>query len=88
VGISAADAGAKARILILEPAGENEGGAFVSAYDAAGGFIGDTWYPTREEALLSALTDNRDLGEWRPVPANAADPEAYALLSATGGLVQ
>src|SRR5687768_5512245 len=61
--------GAAPRILILEPAGENEGGAFISAYDEVGAFIGDSWYPTREQALESASADHHGLGEWRPVPS-------------------
>ena len=73
--------GAKALVLVLEPGGEDD--AFLSAYDATGGFIEDTWYPSREEALESAASEfGAALGTWQPVPEGTDDPELFVLSNA------
>ena len=80
----AAPEAATVRVLILEPAGEGEGGAFISRYDETGGFIGDSWFATRQAAVEDAAAEfDESLGRWQPVPAGEVDPETYALRCAS-----
>jgi len=77
----AASEGATALIVVLEPGGDAD--AFLSAYDSTGGFIQDSWYRTREEALEAAAAEfGTALGTWQPVPAGTDDPELFALHNA------
>jgi hypothetical protein len=77
----AAPEGATALIVVLEPGGEAD--TFLSTYDSTGGFIQDSWYLTREEALEAAAAEfGTALGTWHPVPAGTDDPELFVLRNA------
>jgi hypothetical protein len=63
---AAAD-GAEPRILIMEHGDQSD--VFVSAYDAALGYITDTWYATREAAVADCEEQfGNELGSWTPIP--------------------
>lgn len=81
-GPAAAPQGSAPVLLVLEPGG-SEADAFVSRYDSEGRFIADTWYASREEAVEEAATEfGNTLGEWRPVPENTEDVEAFVFADA------
>jgi hypothetical protein len=70
--------GALPRILILEPGDERD--AFVSEYAEDLGYITDSWFATREEAVEDA--DRRfgdSLGPWMAVAAHETHPESFVL---------
>lgn len=77
-----ASEGATTRVIVLEPGAGID--CFVAHYDAAGGYITDYGYPTREAALEDLATEFGDtIGTWRPVPPHVSDPEPYALIHAS-----
>ena len=82
-----AEEGAETRVIVFEPAGYGiEGGVFVSRYDASCGYIGDSWYPTREAAVTDLENEFGDsLVPWTPVPAEEEDAERYVLTIAAKG---
>ena len=73
-----AASGAEARILILESL--DEGTAFVSRYAADFGYITDTSYGSREEAIADCSSEFGDqLGTWTPIPDGVDHAETYVL---------
>ena len=64
--------------LILESF--EEGSVFVSRYSGKLGYIADTGYQTREEAVADCSAEFGDqLGVWTPIPEHADHAETYVL---------
>ena len=86
-GVPRTDVDAEPRILVFEPAGEGvEGGVFVARYAASLGYITDSWYATREEAIEHVVQEfGEDLGPWTAVPEGEADAELYVLRTVARG---
>ena len=60
-------------------------GATLMRYTATGESRGDVWYGSAEEAQMCAARDfGAALGAWRAVPADVADPVAFALADPPG----
>ena len=48
-----------------------------------GAFCGDTWHPTANDARGQAEFEFDRVGTWHELPADVADPQAYAIRHAT-----
>ena len=60
-----------ARFLVIE---ESPDGIFLFRYGAGGGFVGDTWHLSVDDAIHQAAYEYGDgIQEWDDVPANIED---------------
>ena len=76
-----APANARTRVFVLEPGGNED--CFLSRYDARGGYITQTWYRSRDEAVADTAEEcGGALGIWRPVPEDALNAEDWVLRNA------
>ena len=66
-----------AQVLLIE---EKPDGVFLSRFAEAGGFAGDTWHRSLDEAKAQGEFEYEVLlTEWREVPSDVVDPVAFAL---------
>ena len=64
-------------LVIVE---ESQGNVFMYRLTRSGEPCGDTWHQSTDDARHQAEYEYGDaLGEWRPVPSDASDPQEFAV---------